>query len=141
MKIALVAIAKDEDLYLREWCEYHFALGVDDIYVFQNDWRYKGEIVAPPGHTLHLLEMDGPVKQLDAYNSWINGYGLLYDWAGFIDVDEFVAKNSEKSLKEILASYSVPQLSLNWRLMGDSWIEEFCVADSSVIHRFTMGGT
>ena len=140
MKLALVAIAKDEDLYLREWCEYHFKMGFDSIFIFQNDWRYKGKIVAPPGHELHLLEMDGPVKQLDAYNSWIKGYGLLYDWAGFIDVDEFVAKNSDKSLKEILAEYSnVPQLSLNWRLMGDSGIEEFDEANTSVIERFTRG--
>lgn len=34
MKTALVAIAKDEDNYLKEWVEYHLKIGFDDVYVF-----------------------------------------------------------------------------------------------------------
>ena len=32
-KIAVVAIAKDEDNYLAEWTDYHLRLGFDDIFI------------------------------------------------------------------------------------------------------------
>ena len=37
MKIALVAIACNEDHYLREWLDYHFKIGFDDAYVYCNN--------------------------------------------------------------------------------------------------------
>jgi hypothetical protein len=36
-KIALVCIAKDEDLYLQDWIDYHLKLGFDDIHIYQNN--------------------------------------------------------------------------------------------------------
>jgi hypothetical protein len=34
MKTALVAIAKNEDLYINEWIEYNLKIGFSDIIVF-----------------------------------------------------------------------------------------------------------
>ena len=42
MKTALVCIAKEEDNYIDEWIKYHLKLGFNDIFVYQNDWRYAG---------------------------------------------------------------------------------------------------
>lgn len=57
MKTALVCIAKDEDDYLKEWVDYHLRIGFDEIFVYQNNWRYpKGDITDP---RVHLLELDG----------------------------------------------------------------------------------
>jgi hypothetical protein len=39
MKVAIVCIAKNEDLYLEEWVNYHLKLGFDRIYIYMNNWR------------------------------------------------------------------------------------------------------
>ena len=54
MKVALVCIAKNEDLYIDEWIDYHFKLGFDEIFVYQNNWRFNKDIenalkILPPG--------------------------------------------------------------------------------------------
>ena len=33
-KVALIAIAKNEDNYIEEWIQYYIKLGVDEIYVY-----------------------------------------------------------------------------------------------------------
>jgi len=43
-KIALVTMAKDEDYYLQEWIDYHLKLQFDDIFIYQNNWRFKNQI-------------------------------------------------------------------------------------------------
>ena len=55
-KIALVCFAKNEDLYLQEWIDYHIKLGFDDIHVFQNDWRFKDP---KPNEKVYFHEYDG----------------------------------------------------------------------------------
>ena len=55
MKIAIVCIAKDEDNYLREWLDYHFKIGFDHIYVYQNNWHFKEEV---PDY-VHLIDFPG----------------------------------------------------------------------------------
>lgn len=63
----------------------------------------------------------------------------MYDWAAYIDVDEFIAVNSKESLKDMLDQWKlVPQLSLNWRLIGDNGLHDDGTSNS-VIQRFTMG--
>lgn len=65
MKKAICAIAKNEDKYIDEWAEYHFKLGIDDIFIFQNDWRYNGRLPEKYNnggqHKMYLFECDGPV--------------------------------------------------------------------------------
>ena len=58
MKNAVVCIAANEDHYLQEWDEYHNKIGFDDVYVYQNNWRYK----EPVPSYVHLIEYDGTVQ-------------------------------------------------------------------------------
>lgn len=69
MKTALIAIAKNEDLYVQEWIDYHFKLGFDDIIVYQNNWR-----CANPDPRVRWLELDGDCKQLEAYNNALDAF-------------------------------------------------------------------
>ena len=46
MKIGIVAIIGQLDMpYVKEWLEYHYAIGVNEVWLFMNDWnpieRYK----------------------------------------------------------------------------------------------------
>lgn len=140
VRTAVVCIAKDEDLYLPEWLDYHLRLGFDDAYVYMNDWRYTGRVPDIPGHSVTTVEFDGRKRQLAAYNDFIARFSDKYDWVAFIDVDEYFANNSGGSFVDVLARYSgFPQLAVNWRVMGDSGITSFDPSNVSLALRFTKG--
>lgn len=105
MTTALVCIAKDEDCYIAEWLQYHTKLGFDEIFVYENNWRYlfKDTFKNDP---VHFIPLDGKVMQLKAYNMFLRHFGNSFDWAAFIDVDEFIVNHSSASLKEQLETRS-----------------------------------
>jgi hypothetical protein len=69
MRVALVCIAKNEDPYIQEWIDYNKKLGFDDIFIYQNDWRWDGE-----SENVHKFVIDGKSKQREAYNHFIKNY-------------------------------------------------------------------
>lgn len=69
MKVALAAIAKNEDHYIDEWINYHLKLGIDDIVIYMNDWRYKK--TSPHCDRLTLIDFDGESRLLPAYNHFV----------------------------------------------------------------------
>jgi hypothetical protein len=38
--IKLIAIAKNEERYMKEWVDYHMSLGFDEIVVYDNRWEW-----------------------------------------------------------------------------------------------------
>lgn len=132
MKIALVCIAKNEENYIKEWVTYHKKLGFDDIFIYQNDWRWDDEI-----ENVHKLIMDGVNKQRSAYNHFITNF-TDYNWAAFFDVDEFLVLKQHKTIKEFIGEYSdYNAIGINWVLFGNNGHENFD-GNYSVINRFTM---
>lgn len=116
MKTALVCIACNEDHYIYDWIDYHHKIGYDDIFVFCNNWRY----VSPDSHSF-FIPFDGEARQLDTYNMFLHLYGNDYDYATFIDVDEYIVIKKHACIKDLLADYiDVPCLALNWKLFGSS---------------------
>lgn len=140
-RIAVVCIAKSEDYYLYEWLDYHFRLGFDDAYVYTNDWEYTGALPDTEGHAVSFIPWPGRRVQLAAYNDFIARFASRYDWAAFIDVDEYIANNTGRPFRDVLSGYSCQrQLAVNWRIMGDSGITSFDPSYTSLAMRFTMGG-
>lgn len=139
MNIALVCIAKNEDLYIHEWIKYHTKLGFNKIFVYENNWRYTLQ-EAFDYSNVEFIPFDGEVMQLNAYNSFIKDHGNEFDWAAFIDVDEFFVINGSRKLEEILESFSlIPQIGVNWRLMGSNGLHRHSCPTESVLKRFTRG--
>ncbi len=140
-KVALVCIAKNEDNYLDEWIDYHTMLGVDGVFVYQNDWRFKPK---RDHRNLTLVEFDGECRQLTAYNDFVFNRSGPFDFGIFVDADEFVCMlDGKESLKGFLSHVfdpngGVPAVALNWRLFGDSGRERVVDGDYSLLKRFTM---
>jgi len=135
-KVALVCIAKDEDNYIQEWVDYHLKLGFDDIYIYQNNWR--SNVV---GDHIHLIPFDGEVKQLISYNDFIQNNYLNYEWAAFIDVDEFIVLKKHNNIKEFIFDYQTYDcISMNWHLFGDNGNEKVVDNNYDNIERFTKRG-
>jgi hypothetical protein len=132
MKIALVCIAKNEDNYIQEWIDYHKKLGYDDIFIYQNNWRCQ---IEEPN--VIKIEYDGEVRQVPAYNDFIQKNKTNYDWVSFFDVDEFLVLKKHKNIKEFIQDYQdFDGIGVNWILFGDNNLTG--VTDEySVIKRFT----
>jgi hypothetical protein len=129
MKIALVCIAKNEDYYLDEWLEYNYKLGFDNIILYENNWRCS---IDKP--YLTKIPFDGEIKQLSAYNSFVEN-NVYYDWVSFIDCDEFITLKKHKNIKDFIEEYNNPfGISLNWYLFGsgDKKIRE----NNSLLNQF-----
>ena len=146
MKLALVCIAKNEDHYIQEWVDYHTALGFDDIWIYQNEWRAEGVI----GENVHLVEHDGKTAahkpilerpQMKAYNLFIESNKGNYDWACFIDVDEFLVLKKHDSIKNFIQCYGeYDSIAVNWHIFGSNGHKEVSKGNYSVIDRFTKRG-
>jgi len=131
MNVALVCIAKNEENYIEEWIKYHLKIGFDDIFIYQNDWRWNGEHV-----NTHKLIMDGLDKQRESYNHFIQT-NTKYNWCAFLDVDEFLVLKKHNNVKDFINEYKDFQsIGINWVLFGNNGYEKFN-GNYSVINRFT----
>jgi hypothetical protein len=131
MKVALTCIAKDEDNYIEEWINYNFKLGFDDIFIYQNDWRWPVEM-----NNVHKIEFDGIIKQAEAYNNFIQTYHKKYDWIAFFDIDEFLVLKKHENIKDFVNDYrDYSAIGINWVLFGDNSLS--FNEDYLVLNRFT----
>lgn len=142
--LSIVAIAKDEGLYINEWIAFNKAVGVDHIYLYDNDstdgLREKISSYVDEGYvSYHLIR--GKKRQCDAYNEAIDKYKYESKYMIFIDVDEFVFPVSDQErLVDVIDNYfkdnkQIGGLSINWLLFGSSGKEQY--DDDLVIERFT----
>lgn len=132
MKTALVCIAKNEDEYILEWINYHQKLGFDKIFIYENDWRcdLNSDIITK-------IPLDGKQQQVIAYNHFISQFYKKYDWAAFLDVDEFLVLKKHTNIRDFINEYSeFPAIGINWAIFGNN--NHTSITDNySVIQRFT----
>ena len=136
MKVALFIFAKDEDNYLDENLDYNLHLGYDDIFVCQNNWRFKNREAYSGNKRIHFIECDGEAMQNPAYNAFIQENWNKYDFGAFFDTDEFLLLKKHNNIKDFLKEYlDIPAIGLNMRFFGDSFLK-FDNKNLSCIKRF-----
>jgi hypothetical protein len=140
MRVAIICIAKNEDQYIEEWSNYHLKLGFDDIVIYQNNWKCKLE-----HPNIKLVNFPGNHVQMEAYNDFIKNHKNDYDWAAFIDCDEFIHLKKHSNIKEFISEYHNDfGISMNWYMFGsnnklvrdnenkNSLIKQFILRDKDV---------
>lgn len=138
MNLALVCIAKNEDNYINEWILYNKFLGFDKIFIYQNNWRLDPKILDIFGNILHCIEFDGEFQQISAYNHFISNFSSEFDWAAFIDCDEFIYLKKHDNIKNFIEDYSKCEaISINWALFGDNGHNTVRLNNYSLLERFT----
>lgn len=128
MKVCLVAIAKDEGRFLPEWLAHYLALGVDQIFLFDNESSdATAEIVAAAGETFPVTRIpwrtpsaDSP--QISAYNHALQRLARRFDWACFFDCDEFLVLRRDRTVADFLGRFDdgVGAIGINWLTFGSS---------------------
>lgn len=142
-------MAKEEDLYLQEWIDYNLKLGFDDIFIYQNNWRFKNPI---PNERVHFMEWDVDSLPPKSKKTWEwNRHAMCYvnfgrqfheeyEWAAFFDVDCFLDLKQTNDVKIFISEFDdVPQrqVVINFAMFGDNGITTFDEKNTSVLERFT----
>ena len=138
MKVNMLCIAKNEDRYIDEWVQYHKKLGIDEFYIYENNWRCNLNY-----EYINKIPFDGNAKQIPAYNHYFENYSDKADWVVVIDIDEFIVLKKHNNIKELITDYDngqVDGIGINWVLFGDNGLDKVYDDNYSVIDRFTRSG-
>ncbi|KAJ9518800.1 hypothetical protein QJQ45_026089, partial [Haematococcus lacustris] len=140
---AICVVAKDENMYVREWLTYHRCLGVDKVYLYDHsstlplrqgieDLIASGYVQYIPFTGSHVRYTHGFSSDLQRFQTTIQGqvykdclaqFSGRHTFMGFIDVDEFVAFHEPglTDINSLLRRYEAyGGLSLYWVLLGSS---------------------
>ena len=102
INVALCAIAKNENLYIREWVEHYKNLGIAKIFLYDNN-EVDGERFE---EVINDYITSGFVEVIDVRGIWpaqIESYNEFYhsnktkkfDWILYCDIDEFLEMNNK----------------------------------------------
>ena len=132
LRCHLVAIAKNEERYIEDWCLWYFLIGIDKITIYDNnDDSKKGVLENLLRNSSKLKSFKNRIEvipwkggQNEAYEDYWKTHD--FDWLTINDIDEFIQLNNYASnIKELLSRYNHQQvLSLACLEYGDNDIIE-----------------
>ena len=142
--LAVVAIMKNEEPYIKEWVDYHLLAGVDHFFIYDNEETDSQQKILQPyidsGLVTHI-KYPGKARQYEAYNAAIQNYRFFCKYIAFIDADEFIVPQSDRKVTEVVDEIlenkpNAGGLGVNIYYYGSNFHKE---ADFSkgVLERFT----
>lgn len=135
----ICAIALNEERYIDEWIEYHFRLGFQCVYLYDNSVTNDLESLSKKygNKKVFVIHFPGKCRQLDAYNHFVNTYRDKHEWGAFIDIDEFIVLRKYRDICDFLvATCKTGSVGLNWIIFGSSHHEKY--EAKPVLERFTL---
>lgn len=126
--LSVACIVKNEGPYIQEWIEFHRAVGVDRIFVFDNESQDNTRQILQPyieDGFVKYIYFPGKTVQLHAYNLACKLCRRTSRWLALIDADEFLMPVQEETLPRVLQSYELyAGLGVNWVVYGPSGHEK-----------------
>ena len=133
----ICVIVKHEEPYIEEWLDYHFKLGFDNVYIYDNgdictlkplEKQYQDKVT--------VIHFPGRCQQIRCYYAFALNYCYEHTWVAFIDVDEFIVLRKHNTIKELLHERcQTGALVLNWILFGSNGHDTY--TPHPVLERFT----
>jgi glycosyltransferase involved in cell wall biosynthesis len=128
MKVCLVAIAKNEGRFLPEWLAHYLSLGLDQIFLFDNESSDQtAQVLEAAGRSFPVTRIAWRCReevspQLTAYRYALKKLARGFDWICFFDCDEFLVLRVDEDIHEFLQRFdrSVGALAINWLSFGSS---------------------
>ena len=143
-KVAICAIGRLENRYAREWVEHYKQLGVDCIYLCDDNRPEDNERLVDvldqyvaDGFVVIGYSTNGCALQKDVYEFYYNLLKDKYDWIGFFDFDELVCIEDGRDIHDFLDDYEADVVSLNWMTMTDNGLVHY--DERPMAERFTEG--
>ena len=142
--LAVVAIMKDEEPYVKEWIDYHLLAGVDQFYIYDNDSTPEFKKILQPyidANIVTYTRYSGKCRQMEAYADAFKRFRFYCRYMAWIDGDEFIFPKSKSTITEIVdevltANPSASGLAVNIHAFGSNNLET-ADYDVGVLERFT----
>jgi len=152
LEIAICAVAKNENLYIREWVEWYKNLGISKIFLYDNnelegerfeevisDYIENGfvEVIDRRGIVKSLIsDKNGTTVQGKAYQDCYYSNYKEFDWLFFFDIDEFISLDYKyNNIFEFLNDFKdFDGIKVQWRMFGDNG--KLFFENKPVIERF-----
>lgn len=130
MKVAVVAIVRDEVSDILWWLGWYVSLGVDTIIVFDDGSKDGTDRIVADAACMHdirlyRIESDGGShieRQKQVYLESLEHLKNEFDWVGFLDADEYVFFPNHNTIHQFLSEMNddVGAVGINWCNYGSS---------------------
>lgn len=144
MKVALCCIGRMENRYSKEYVEYYKNIGVDKIFIYDNNYDGEehfedviGDYISD-GFVDVINYRNKKSCQLSAYQDCYDNYSNEYDWICYFDFDEFIEMNGFEDIKDFLGQNKFNEfemIHINWKCYDDN--DNVLYEDKPVRERFT----
>ena len=143
MKVALCCIGRQENRYIREFVEYYKNLGVDKIFLYDNNYDDEEHFEDVINDYIEngFVEItdfrNKSICQLEAYQDCYDRRSKEYDWICFFDIDEFLEFSDSNDIKTFLSDEkftSFDMIHVNELIYGDSNLVKY--ENKKVVERF-----
>ena len=94
MRVVVCAMAKNEHLYIKDWCNHYLKIGFDKIYIYDNDDLDAPSIkdYVPKSDKIEIIDLRGVREECLLHHTFDNFYKThKFDWCLFCDIDEFLS--------------------------------------------------
>ena len=141
MKVAVCCIGKNENRYAPEFVEHYKKLGVDKIFIYDNndtDGEHFEDVLNDD--IVEIIDYrNQKLCQMRSYTECYNKHKDEYDWIIFVDFDEFLCTryNNIKEFLQLPRFKYIDVIHINWKCMTDN--EQLYYSPKSLFERFTVG--
>ena len=127
--VCVCSICKNENLYIKEFVEYHHLLGVNKIIIYDNN-DINGEEIKKPleyyikKNFVDIIDVRGLSSiQIPIYNFCYQNNKNIYDWITFLDIDEYIYIKNNETFDNYIYNESLEKcelIFLNWMIYNDN---------------------
>ena len=124
--LSVLAFAKNEGPYFKEWIEYHRLLGVEKFYIYDNESTDNTKEVLRPYiekgivvYDMFSFSGDWPATQKKLSTKAVKKYRNETKWLALIDIDEFIVPMRHNSIVDFLKDFeSFSQVTVHYKFFG-----------------------
>lgn len=136
--LSIVAIAKNEGRYFKEWLDWHISRGVEKFYIYDNESTDNTYEILKDYIEKGIVDytyFPGYRRQLAAYDDCLKKHRYDTRWLAVIDLDEFIVPLKHRSIPEYLRDLERhPVVEINWLCYGSSG--ETKIREGGMMERF-----
>jgi len=141
LKVAICAVAKNENKYIKEWVDYHLHLGFDNIFIYDNNDSNSEKISDIINNDKVIIYDWFNIQSIQskAYTDCFNNQKNNFDWILYIDIDEFVVLEKYNNIKQFLSNEYFNNtyiIRLNWMHFDDNDELDIINDNYNVFNRF-----
>jgi len=120
--LAICGIMKNEAVNIVEWIAYHHAIGIEKFYLYDNNSTDHVHELLQPLVQMGVVEIISwriNPGQIEAYDDFAARFADGWEWAAFIDMDEFINPYGYDSIPTWLAGFETASaVAIQWRNYG-----------------------